>query len=92
MVECFHSGKYWDIELSSKDKGARLIQYTKSNGLNQKFVLDKLNDGLFRITALHSNLCLDIQNGSDKLKAQVIQWPYHGGNNQKFRLLPCFIE
>jgi Matrixin./Putative peptidoglycan binding domain./Ricin-type beta-trefoil lectin domain. len=79
------STKCLDVEAMSVANGARLIQWPYWGGGNQKFRLDPVGDGYYRILIEHSGKCLDVEGASTANGARIIQWEYWGGDNQKFR-------
>ena len=81
-----HSGKALDVAGISPDAGAPLIQWGYWGGGNQRFRLDPVGDGFYRIMIEHSGMCLDVEGISPDNGARVIQWPYWGGDNQKWRV------
>ena len=83
-----HSGKSLDVEGISVANGARLIQWEYWGGGNQRFRLDPVGDGYYRIMIEHSGKCLDVEGISLENGVQVIQWEYWGGDNQKFKPEP----
>ncbi|MEZ4542239.1 MAG: RICIN domain-containing protein [Chloroflexota bacterium] len=62
-----------------------MIQWNWHGGDNQRFRLEHLGDGLYKITAKHSGKVLDVSAASPDGGAVVIQWDWHGGNNQRWR-------
>lgn len=81
-----HSGKVLDVLNGSTDDRAPLVQFDSHDGHNQRFRLDDVGDGLFRIVALHSGKVLDVTGFSMDNETPIIQFEWHGGNNQKWRL------
>ena len=81
-----HSGRAFDIANASTGSGAELIQWDWHGQLNQRFRLDPLEDGHYRIVARHSSKVLDVSGASLDNGARIIQWDWNGGDNQRFRL------
>lgn len=81
-----HSGLVFDIEKGSTARGARLIQWRAKGVSNQRFRLEPLGDGTYRIVAGHSGMVLDVEKASLAPGARVVQWPWTGAANQRFRL------
>ncbi len=78
-----------DVESMSLANGARLILWPNWGGGNQKFRLDPVGGGFYRILIEHSGKCLDVEGASMANGARISQWEYWGGDNQKFRLEPA---
>lgn len=49
-----HSGKVVDVSGASGAAGAPVIQWTNLGGPNQRFRLERLPEGFFRVLAKHS--------------------------------------
>ena len=83
-----HSGKCLDINGSSLDDGAQLLQWDCSGAANQIFTLVPAGGDYYQIVALHSNKCLDVDTsaGTDHNGAEVRQMTCSGADNQQFRL------
>ena len=83
-----HSGKCLDINGSSMDDGALLLQWDCIGASNQIFTLTPTGGDYYQITALHSNKCLDVDTseGNDHNGANVRQMTCNGEPNQQFRL------
>lgn len=83
-----HSGKCLDINGSSLDEGAQLLQWDCTGAANQIFTLVPTGGDYYQIVALHSNKCLDVDTseGNDHNGAEVRQMTYTGADNQQFRL------
>ena len=56
-----HSGKCLDVEGISLANGAPVIQWGYWGGGNQKFRLDPVGDGMYRIMIEHTGKCLDVE-------------------------------
>lgn len=83
-----HSGKCLDINGSSLDDGALLLQWDCSGAGNQVFTLVPAGGDFYNIVAFHSNKCLDVDTaeGADHNGAAVRQMTCNGETNQQFRL------
>jgi hypothetical protein len=82
-----HSGKVMDIDIAypSGPLGAPLQQWDLiREQANQRFTLDRLDDGYRRIRVAHTNMVLDVWQGSADNGSPVVQWDWHGGDNQRF--------
>ena len=78
-----HSGKCLDVEGNSKANGGKIIQWECHGGNNQKWQIENIGNGIYKIISLSSGKSLDVPSSS-----KIIQWDYHGGKHQRFRLQP----
>jgi hypothetical protein len=83
-----HSGKCLDINGSSLDDGAQLLQWDCSGAANQIFTMVPAGGEWYQIVAAHSNKCLDVDTSEDTHHngARVRQMPCSGEANQQFKL------
>jgi triacylglycerol lipase len=85
------SVKCLDVKARSTADGAKIIQYLikdpNDNNYNQKFKIELVETGYYRIIAKHSGKVFDIQLGSTSNGADLIQWGWNGGNNQRFKFI-----
>jgi hypothetical protein len=81
-----HSGKVLDVKGASDDNGAPIHQWDWVGGDNQKWHLDDVGGGLWRIISVKSGKVLDVKDVSADNGAPIIQWDWWGGDNQKWRL------
>ena len=82
------SGKLMDVNGSSRQPGAPVIQWTAHGGPNQQWQLHPVSADVFNVVSVNSGLALDVAGGSTSAGARVLQWPWHGGTNQQWRLSP----
>jgi hypothetical protein len=68
-----HSGKVIDVKDFSQDRGAPIIQWAKHQGPNQRFRLQPIGGGFYRIVAKHSGKVLDVFGASRDNGAAIIQ-------------------
>jgi hypothetical protein len=80
-----HSGKVLDVEGISTANGAWVHQWDNRGAGNQKWRLEPVGEGYYRVVAEHSGKVLDVANGSTANGAGVVQWDYWGGDNQKWK-------
>lgn len=73
-----------DIEGGYIDTGVRAVLYPAHSGDNQKFNFEKLSDGSYKITAVHSGKVLAPESSSHG--AQVTQQDWSGSDLQKWYL------
>ncbi len=83
-----HSGKVLDVKDVSADNGAPILQWDWWGGDNQKWQLEDVGDGLWRVVSVHSGKVLDVKDVSADNGALIQQWDWWGGDNQKWRLEP----
>lgn len=82
-----HSGKSLDIEGASQASGARLIQYQRTGGANQRFAVLAGPGGTIALAATHSGLCLTVQDASTQSGAALIQASCAFAPHQLFNFL-----
>ena len=73
-----------DIDGGSKNSCANLQLWTKSNVDQQKFKIEYLNNGYYKIISLKSNKALDVANGSSQNGANVWQYDDNGTKAQQW--------
>lgn len=103
MLVNSHSEKCLDVERSSTNDGANVIQFTRHGGSNQRWLLRPLGIApalpinpfpwaYYAIFAGHSGNCLDVAGGSTADGANVQQYNPHFGANQSWILVPAGEE
>eukprot|EP00455_Lapot_gusevi_P054966 TRINITY_DN88_c0_g2_i1.p1 TRINITY_DN88_c0_g2~~TRINITY_DN88_c0_g2_i1.p1 ORF type:complete len:223 (+),score=75.87 TRINITY_DN88_c0_g2_i1:76-744(+) len=85
-IICAHSGKALDVEGASEENCARIIQYQRTGGENQRFEIQHRHGHYYSIHPQHveDNMALDVDGGSHDDEAQIIQYEFHGNDNQLF--------
>jgi hypothetical protein len=86
-IQSVGSGKVLDVEGGSNDDSAPIIQFQDHGGSNQRWRLESVGNGLFRIVSAASGKVLDVEGGSLDNGARVIQFRDHGGPNQRWKLI-----
>ncbi len=87
MLQNAYSDLVSDVSGVSKDKGARLHQWSILKAKNQQFEISKIKDKeYYRIKACHSGLFLSIGSASVEENGEVLQWPWHGGYDQNWKI------
>jgi hypothetical protein len=86
VLAAAHSGKVLDVLNGSTEDRAPIVQFDSHGGDNQKWRLDDLHDGSFRIVSVHSGKVLDVTGFSMDNETPIIQFEWHGGPNQRWRL------
>lgn len=81
-----NSGKALDVYDFATSDGARITQWTRSDGVNQRWQLVSSGDGYYRIRSQHSGKVLDVSGRSLADGGPVIQWTDTNGTNQQWRL------
>ncbi|CAL9334366.1 hypothetical protein SUDANB96_00141 [Streptomyces sp. enrichment culture] len=81
-----NSGKALDVSGASTADGARVNQWTRSDGANQQWQFVDSGGGYYRLKARHSGKVLDVAGASTADGAAIQQWADHNGANQQFRL------
>lgn len=78
------SGKVLDVADNSMADGAKMHQWTYSNGANQQFSVTLQSDGSYKVVAKHSQKVLDVPNSSTESGVQLQQWNDNGTNAQRW--------
>ncbi|MBC2890772.1 RICIN domain-containing protein, partial [Gordonibacter massiliensis (ex Traore et al. 2017)] len=73
-----------DVPWASESAGEGVALYRGKGVLNQRFRIERGEDGFYSIRAVHSALALDVEGASAAPAAGVIQWPYSGAANQRW--------
>lgn len=73
-----------DICAASKNNKANALMYTRTGGNNQRFKIEYLEDGYYKIIANHSGKALTVENSSVNVCANVSQEDYIGIDSQKW--------
>ena len=81
-----HSGKALDVRDVSTANGARLQQWTYGGGNNQKWRVEDMGSGYFRLTSISSGKVAEVAGSSTANGAAVQQWDWGGGDNQRWSL------
>ncbi len=86
VLKCVNSGKALDVSWGSKDNGANVLQYSYCGYTNQKWYLENLGNGYYKIICVNSGKCLEVSGGSTSDGANVQQWDYFGGEHQQWKI------
>jgi hypothetical protein len=81
-----HSGKAMEVYDLATNDGARIAQWTRSDGAWQQWQFVDSGGGYYRLKSRHSGKVLDVYNWSTADGAAIVQWADHNGANQQFRL------
>jgi hypothetical protein len=85
-IRAKHSGKVLDVEGVSMANGADIQQYDWLGGDNQRWEVQHVGDGYYRIVAKHSRKVLDVRGVSPANGAQIQQYDWLGGDNQRWKI------
>ena len=81
-----HSRKSLNVFGKSTKEGANIIQFNSDED-NEKWVLEAIGDGFWRITPKMSpQMGLNVQGNSKESEANIIQFPFDGNDNNKWRI------
>lgn len=78
--------QYLDINGGSKENGANLQIWEKSNVNQQRFKITYLNNGYYKIEAYHSNKALDVANAGQTSGTNIWQYENNGSDAQQWIL------
>ena len=82
-----NSGKAVDVFNFATNDGARIAQWTRSDGAGQQWQFVDSGGGYYRLRSRHSGKVLDDYQWSTAENAQIVQWTDLNGTNQQFRLV-----
>jgi tetratricopeptide (TPR) repeat protein len=86
------NGLVLDVSGGSKDNGAEIMSFQGHGGSNQVFRFERLNDGSYTITALHSGKALEVLGAGKQNEARIGQNEYTGQANQRWYVIQCDNE
>ncbi len=81
-----NSGKALDVYGRATNDGARITQWSRTDGENQQWQFVDSGDGYYRLKSRHSGKVLDVHNFSTADGGAIVQWADGNGTNQQFRL------
>jgi len=73
LIQNVHSSKAMDA--SAPKQGANIHQWDVHNGNNQRWRLEEMKPGLFRLVSKANSMCLDLQWANKKEGGNVFLWP-----------------
>jgi Glycosyl hydrolase family 62/Ricin-type beta-trefoil lectin domain-like len=82
-----NSGKALDVDSSSTANGAKIQQWSRTDGANQRWQFVDSGGGYYRLKSQNSGKVLDIDAWSTADGGKVQQWTDLNGTNQQFRLV-----
>ncbi|WP_339315101.1 Ig-like domain-containing protein [Paenibacillus sp. FSL R10-2734] len=71
-----HSSLNMDVDGGSYNNGAKIIQWSKGQGVNQQWTFIKTDPGYYKIVSQHSSKVLAVQNASMENGATIVQQEY----------------
>jgi hypothetical protein len=83
-----HSGKLVEIADGSEGPADRAQQWERRDADNQRFMLEAVEDGYYRLTARHSGKVLEVTDASSGNGAAVRQGEWTGATHQQWRPEP----
>jgi hypothetical protein len=85
-----HSGRALDVAGGTQETGDRtnVHQWDYEGAANQQWIVTDLNNGYFKLKAVHSGKCLDVNDASPTPGANVQQYTDNGGTAQQWYLEP----
>lgn len=86
------AGKVLDVRGASGSEGARIMQYQRNGGDNQKWQIQLARGGWYYLIARHSGMAMDVDHASTADLAAVLQYPWHGNDNQQFRFVEAIDQ
>lgn len=86
-----HTNNYLEIHENSKEDFAKVITTDYNNFDNQKFYLQNIDYGFFKISPTHvakDKKVLEVLGYSRKENASIVQCFFHGEANQQWAIIP----
>ncbi|WP_432799870.1 RICIN domain-containing protein [Poriferisphaera sp. WC338] len=80
-----NSGKCLDVDSESLEENKRIIQWDWWGGNNQRWAIEHVDDGYYRIKAKHSGKYLTVKDVQDGAGATLVQRSWHAHESQLFR-------
>ena len=88
IIRSKNSKLVMDVYGGGTEQGVNIIQWHFNDGDNQKWILESLGRGYYKISSvLNPRFSLDVFGGGAEAGNRVIQWPWHGGTNQQWKLI-----
>ncbi len=83
------SNKVMDVTKASRRNGARIQQWEYTGSDHQSWVLERIIDYVYKITAVHSSKAMDLVNGSLSDGTEIQQYTdFPGNENQQWKIVP----
>lgn len=84
VVSALDNSKSLNVKNCSKSDGANVHLWTKNT--NQRYSVQYLGNGFYKLTNTNSGKSLDVNRGATKCGANVQQWAYAGETQQQWIL------
>jgi len=81
------SGKVLDVEKSSTVSGANVMQWSATNGSNQKWTFTYNEEGFYTIVSVNSGMALAVEAASLVNGGNIIQESLSGGTAQQWQIV-----
>lgn len=81
-----HSDKVLDVAANGQADGVNVLQWEQGLGLNQRWDINKLDNGYYTIMAAHSGKALDVESWNADNGANLTQYNYSGNDNQQWHI------
>ncbi len=78
------SNMYLDIDAGSKENGANLQIWEKSNVAQQEFIITKIDEQYYKIESKNSGKVIDVENADKENNANVWQYENNGTDAQQW--------
>lgn len=78
------TNRYIDVTDGSFEDFGNIQIWSKSNGQRQQFEVEYLENGYYKIQAVHSNKALDVYAAENRNGANVDQYTWNGSDAQKW--------
>lgn len=79
-----NTGYVLDLRRSSMANGGNVILYSWQGGNNQRWHIQYLGKGAYRVYNVKSGLSLDVSRSSLANKANILQWSWNNTGNQRW--------
>ena len=81
-----HSKKSLNVFNRSTESGTKIIQFSAGNEDNEKWIIEAMGDGFWRITPkMSQDMGLNVEADSKEIGANIVQWPFDGKDNNKWK-------
>lgn len=77
----------FDVDWASTENCANVSLYTPNYQDNEKWYIEPVEDGYYKIISVNSGKALDVLDGSRTNGSNVGQFDYNGGDNQKWAIV-----
>ena len=81
------SGLYLDVYNGNSTDGTRVILWPYNGGCNQRWIINKTDDGFYVFMSACTKKVMDLSGGNVRSLTPIIIYSEHGGRNQKWAIL-----